>query len=476
MKFGKYISVMFCAAALAGLSGCYDYKPVPVEIDSETYTGSKKVMKRIIPEDCEVLTLDMAEDLSLGNNPSFIAKHHAMVAAWARFYQSLSGYFPTVTSSYTLGDTNTNPGYQKNQWNNKTDAFSQQMSFQGQYLIFDGLVREMTMLAAKRSAKQSEYDEEDAKRLLIKSVANRFNEVLLQIENMRISKSDMEFQQKMLDETQLKYEAGAVPLSDVLNFKVKVNTAESNLITNQYNYNTATYTLATLMGITEAALPPGIKFPSMSADVDDHISDVSVFIDTALANRPDLKSYREAVGAAEYTMYSRWGAFSPTVNANTGWNYSRTKTQNDMRYGQTYQGADSYDTIGNATAVNYGGTVSWTLFDGTYRIMRVREAQAQLAQSQYTLAAKWIEVVQDVRSAFDNLQTSRKQAVLYKKTLVYVTKQRDLVEEEYKAGNTELTRLNEAQNELVKAETNFVSALINVHNAKAQLDAAINAR
>jgi outer membrane protein TolC len=236
----------------------------------------------------------------------------------------------------------------------------------------------------------------------------------------------------------------------------------------------ATYTLATLMGITEAALPEKIKFPEMSAEIDEQISAVEVYIDTALANRPDLKGYREAVGSAEYTLYSRWGAFSPTVTFNSGWNYYRGKTQNDMRYGQTYQGASQYDTILNQTQFNYGGTVSWTLFDGTYRIMRVREAQALLAQSQYTLAAKWIEVVQDVRSAYDNLLTSRKQAILYKKTLVYVTKQRDLVEEEYKAGNTELTRLNEAQNTLVSAQSKFVNSLVNVHNAKAQLEAAIN--
>ena len=56
-----------------------------------------------------------------------------------------------------------------------------------------------------------------------------------------------------------------------------------------------------------------------------------------------------------------------------------------------------------------------------------------------------------------------------------MVKQRDLVKEEYDAGNTELTRLNEAQRDKVQAETDFISALVNMRNAKAQLDAATNA-
>ena len=47
-----------------------------------------------------------------------------------------------------------------------------------------------------------------------------------------------------------------------------------------------------------------------------------------------------------------------------------------------------------------------------------------------------------------------------------------LLEEEYRAGNTELTRLNEAQRDLVNAETSLATYVINMHNAKAQLMAA----
>jgi outer membrane protein TolC len=116
----------------------------------------------------------------------------------------------------------------------------------------------------------------------------------------------------------------------------------------------------------------------------------------------------------------------------------------------------------------------WLIFNGWKRENIVREAKAELAKAKFNAASNWISIIQEVRGAYDGYIQSIKQAKLYEKTLLLVNKQRDLVEEEYKAGNTELTRLNEAQRDLVQADTNLVGALVNVRNAKAQLDAATN--
>ena len=65
---------------------------------------------------------------------------------------------------------------------------------------------------------------------------------------------------------------------------------------------------------------------------------------------------------------------------------------------------------------------------------------------------------------------------LYQKTLELTRKTRDLVREEYNAGSAELTRLNEAQRDLVNAESNYVSSVIRMADARAQLAAAANIR
>ena len=385
----------------------------------------------------------------------------------------MSGYFPTITAGYGMNQTITNPGYQSNLNVDPMQQQTNQGTLSANLLIFDGLVREMNLLAAKHNAKQTEAQEVDARRLLIKSVINGYNTILLQQENIRIALSDMDFNDKLLKETELKFEAGAVPLSDVLNFKIKYNNAESGLINAQYNYATAKYALAILMGLTDATIPETVKFPSVSALSEETLMGIDVYLDMALSNRPDLKAYREALESAKYTMYSKWGAYSPTVNL-TGDMYQQSQWTH-YRNGRSGSNSNT-NTYLKQTGYDYGGNVSWTVFNGGLRENQLSESQANLAIAEFSVASLWLNVISDVRTAYDNYNVNTKQAKLYQKTLDLVKKNRDLVEEEYKAGNAELTRLNESQNELVSAESNYVSSLVNVQNAKAQLDAATNAR
>ena len=48
--------------------------------------------------------------------------------------------------------------------------------------------------------------------------------------------------------------------------------------------------------------------------------------------------------------------------------------------------------------------------------------------------------------------------------------------QEYKAGNANLTRVNQAQSDLVRAEADLASSRVNLENAKAQMEAAIGSR
>ena len=87
-----------------------------------------------------------------------------------------------------------------------------------------------------------------------------------------------------------------------------------------------------------------------------------------------------------------------------------------------------------------------------------------------------LEDLHGVSDAAKKLRLPGKQVKLFQKTFELTKQTRDLVEEEYKAGNAELTRLNEAQKDLVNAEMNLVSSVVKMNQAKAQLEAAVNLR
>jgi outer membrane protein len=224
--------------------------------------------------------------------------------------------------------------------------------------------------------------------------------------------------------------------------------------------------------LTEGTIPASVKFPSKPAEDVDILPDVSVYLDLALANRPDLKSLREQMEVSKYSYWSSLAAFGPTFSANYAIGYSDSHSHNCIN---RPAGRSHFNHVHGGT-FSYSLNVNWNLFNGGNDFFAARAAQARMVQADYSVAQAWIQVIVDVRTAYDNYATAVKQMKLFQKTFELTKKTRDLVKAEYDAGSTEITRMNEAQRDLVNAESNYVSAVIRMANARAQLAAAANIR
>ena len=452
------------------LTGCYSYQPLPNAIKSNNYTTLVKDEKLDLPDDIDLLTVQKAQELAVKNNPNLIATKHAMSAAYAVFYQSLSSYLPTSNGYYNVGATNTYPDKYTGPGMKgpKTHEYYHSVGMNNQYLIFDGLKRTMDMLATYNTAEASEDALKDAHRLLRQSVTVAYITILLSKENISIAQADLDFNLQLLNDTEIKYNAGAKALIDVLNFRINATQSKNFLIEFQYSLKAAKYALAKLLGLTSADIPPQVKFEEMEKAEVVLLTDLSFYLDKALVDRPDLAEYRHRLNVVNYNLYSAWGNFSPKVYFNNTLDHSQTRTRIKSYPRQTtaHQRRDF---------LNYGGTVEWSLFEGGKRFAQVREAQALVAAQEFNVAQKWIEVIKEVRLAYDECLKNTELLMLFRKIQSDSRKYRDLVEENYKAGNAPITELNQAQSELTKNEAQLVSARINILNAKAQLAAAVGA-
>ena len=474
------IGLGFAGVVLAG--GCYTYPDPPTATLGDSYTQRVHDQSDDLFKGIKSLTLADAQRISIINNPTYIAAYHAVSAARMRYYQAWGAYSPVLTAGMDLGAAN--------QWNRRskpestlfrTDGFNTSTSLQASWLVFDGLAREFKVLGSKHSLEYQRQLEADEARTLMRSVAYAYNTVLLAIEKRRIAVEDKDFQVKSLRDTEFKYQAGAVPLSDVLNFQIQANQAEVNQIDADYQYDAAIFALAVLMGYPEGTLPKELTFPSDFKTNFVELPGIEIYLDTALANRPDLKAYREQLDVTRYQLYQTYSSYAPTINAYFQMAYGTNETRSNYYNNQTYAADEpsswsDHDTsrqYSETPSIGYGLTADWTIFNGLIRYNKMREYQANVATAEYSVAARWFTVVGEVRTAYANYVQSVRQTRIYEKTRDLSAKQRDLVDEEYVAGNTELTRLNEAQRDLVQAETNLASAYISIQNAKAQLDAAV---
>lgn len=455
------LTAFFSALLVLLLAGCYSYDPLPEGVGSNKYTGLDSKERRELPVNCNALSLEMAKQIAKQNNPNYLATRHAMAAASARFYQSMAPYLPTVTANYRMYEYKDTPnmgGTSSRRFTQKTDGLSVN------WLIFDGLMRTMNMLASKYDKSQAEALNRDALRLLMQSVRIAYNNIILAKDKIRIARADELFNRQLYEETKIKYEAGAVPLTDLLNFEIKMHSASSEVIAQEYNFFTARSILAELMGLTNAILPEDV-FPKLEPNKEQFSVDVNIYLDTALQNRPDLKGFRDAMSASKYRVAAKWGAFLPTLSATINYGHQRNDWDTSGRW--------HFRNRANNQSFNYGFDAEWVLFNGGRRIFELREAQANLAVSKQNLAEQWISVVAEVRQTYADRVRRAKQMAIYQKNLELVQKTRNLVEEEYKAGNASITRLNEAQRDLVVADTNLATSIVDLENAKAKLDAAI---
>ena len=190
----------------------------------------------------------------------------------------------------------------------------------------------------------------------------------------------MEYNRKMLDITTVKYEKGTSNLSDALNFRINFNLAESSLYDAEYSYKVAKYALAQLMGLTQGDIPDSIKFPGMPSPDGEVLPDISLYLDQALQNRPDLKQYRESLETYKYNYYNSIAAFGPTLTFNTALNYNNTHSRVDGKWG-----ASDYSYRSRSGGLSYGLTASWEIFSGGRTLFNMRAAEANMTQAGYAL-------------------------------------------------------------------------------------------
>jgi len=327
------------------------------------------------------------------------------------------------------------------------------------FLLFDGFARECRHAMAKFGEKEAEAGQREAKRLLSAGVARGFHGVQLARENMATAQADVTFNERLLEEAKARRRLGKVATSDVLNFEVAVRAARTGLLLAGGEHEGARLALAALMGLPDAMLPERVRISELPPETAEELAAPcgEALVQYALEHRPGLAQRSLAVQRAKAGVRERRADYYPQV-ALLG-QYSATRLD-DQRFG--------HDDFSTTVGVN----VSYNLFSGGRRQSRLFEAKHAYRQSQHELSDEEVRVISEVRQALLKLRTSQDQLVLQRDTTSFVAKNRDLVEKGYQAGKEMLVRLNQAQRDLVAAQTRLALARVSLMQAWEDLRAA----
>lgn len=450
-----------------------------------------------------VLNLRSAQEEALHNNPTLQAVELRVRQAHQKVVQARSAYFPQATATYRathtelpdnavdglrlqaagqvlpnaalssrfglLGNINpvtsgANAAYSlargiRTALSIPDDQESYELSLQLNYLLFDGLSREFTHRAAKFGEAETDAAHRDLQRQILFAVAQGYYAIQLAKENITIAEADAAFNARLLKEVQLGKEAGIASLSDVLNFEVRARAAESNLIAAEGGLKEARVQLAALLGKADAELPDTLDIAPLPEETasDLELPDPDSVIARAVEHRPDLEQARLSVQRSQALANAARGSFLPRVGV-----FAARSSQ--LSTSDTPESDDFATTVGL--------NVSYDLFTGGRNYSRFKEAKLAKKQTERELDQAELDALSQVRRAWISLEEAQQQLVLQRTTAELVSKNRDLVEKEYAAGQAALVRLNEAQRDLVAAQSRLALARVGLFLAHYELRTA----
>lgn len=393
------------------------------------------------------LTLPRARELALENNPGIVEAAERIRAAEARLTQARSAFLPTVAA---------NAGYQQLDIRQHSDDFPERIGdlafdqytfgIQGTWLLFNGFAREATHAAAREGVLGAEEGRKEAERLILKAVTVAFHQAQLARENMLIATRDQEFNENLHADALKRYQAEQVAESTVLNFRIRTIQAKTTRLAAERGFRLAGTVLAELMALPRAELPADLQPVPADEAPPNHLPDLDAQIERALAARPDLRAIEAGIRAAEEQVRAARAAHWPTLALTAGYDYEHARHLAPFH-------------LNNKTS-RVGVVAVWDIFAGGLHEGAIAEAKAQVRQLAQQRQRLILAIAAELRQYHDSAATALATLELQQEACGLSARVRDDVQKAYQAGSTTLTRLNEAQTDLVRAEGSLAAARI----------------
>jgi len=389
------------------------------------------------------LTIDQALVLAR-QNPQIAQAEGGVVQAQGQVGVARSGFLPSASASVSLYGTTLNPGPQPR------DTF---------YPLFGSTITVSQTLwdfgrtlgayqAARDVERSARLDVENTWQQVELNVRTAYYTVLATQALVNVAQQTVDSNQKKLDLARGLFDVGQRPRFDVTKAEVDLENSRISLLqaTNGVVLSRIALTQAVGRDVKDATL----VFPELPPAEQ---PDVSALLQTAMENRPDLKSVELQILAAGETLDSIRSAWLPVLGA-TGtvrWN-----------------GTDA-PFVSNWTA---GATLTWPFLNGGAVLGRAESQTGVIAQIKAGRDLLLLQIRSDVEQAVATLGESRARRAVAKTLVVQAKESLDLAGGRYQAGLGTIIELSDAQTSYSNAQAQEVKAVFDLATAWAQLKKA----
>lgn len=310
------------------------------------------------------------------------------------------------------------------------------------------------ILAAENRIEAGRADLRGTESDIFARVVSTYMDVILNEALVGLTANNVEVLRINLEATSDRFQIGDLTRTDVAQSESRLALARSDLRSAQANLVNARERYIEVTGAEPGVLEPPPPLPGLPADPE-------VAVDFALENNPDLIAARERAEASGYDIRVAGAGRMPRVDAFTSGGY-----QNNL-------GSVSATLGSTATTVQTGVRLTLPLFQGGAPAARQRQAQASAQASLENVIASERGVIAQVRAAYSSWRAANAIIASTQSAVDAAALSLEGVRAENSVGNRTILDILDAQQELLRAQVQLVTARRNEYVAGFTLLAAM---
>lgn len=433
----------------------------------------------------KVLTIEDCINTALDNSPNVKMAKNRVKLAKSRVGQAKSDYFPTANFSTGFsgqGDNN-QPG---------TDNYYSANATLKQ-LIYNFGKTGAKINMQKFNEISTEFDLDNAVLDTVYNVKTAYYGVLAAKTSKEVEEAYVDINERQYAMTKAFFEEGLRSKIDLVNSEVNLSQAKISLVTAKNTYQNAVIKLNNAMYIAgepsyyiegtqnQGAINTEIFSPDLTKDEislpefkegevysltiqkTDLFQDYALIqypktfeecIATAMANRPDLKSYEATLSAMEESLKYAKREYFPELSGNVGWSFRNLEhiSTNGYNYG-----ASLNVPVGNVMQTKY----------------KIDQSKAELSLAQNDIDLLRQDIYFEIQDYYVNLKQLEKKIPLHKVKVKTTLENLELAEGRYQVGLGNFIELQDAKVNYNQAQQAYVKAIYDYNVAKVKLEAAM---
>ncbi len=415
------------------------------------------------------LTLQDAVALALTNNPDVRAASERIAIAEAQVGEATAAFYPKVSTSlsYTRTDQPAQAfsmiiSQRRLSFEGGASAFNDPPATQnvrpeigGVLSLFRGGEDYYRRAAAQQGVVAAQWEQAAVRNALTDAVTAAYYALCAAPEQVAASQASIAAVSSATDQTRARVESGAALKADLLSLEVRLAAARESDVQARNAVALARTGLRVLLGlpaetVVEVTTAPSSALATPPATLSEAHRD-------ALRRRPEVSAAAHLLTMREHELRMERAAYYPRVNALGV-------------YGQDAENLELSRTRDNWT---FGATAELELFGGFRTRERVRSAEHRLAEAREIERRTRLDVERDVETAFLTAEESRQRARVADAAVPAAEEALRLVEAQYQAGTTTVTRYLEAEVARTGARSHAIAARYTAQRADAALCRAV---